>query len=52
MFFKTTPQQRHVGIYIGHGRFMHASSSKGVTVSSLDNPYWVQRYEMSRRVLS
>lgn len=52
VFFKTTPQQRHVGIYIGHGRFMHASSSKGVTVSSLDNPYWVQRYEMSRRVLS
>ncbi|WP_255459318.1 C40 family peptidase [Buttiauxella sp. A111] len=52
VFFKTTPQQRHVGIYVGNGKFMHASSSKGVTISSLDNPYWVEHYELSKRITS
>lgn len=34
----------HVGIYLGHGRFVHASSSRGVMVSSLDDPYWANRF--------
>lgn len=52
VFFKSTPTQRHVGIYIGNGQFMHASSSKGVTISSLDNPYWMEHYELSKRIVS
>lgn len=52
VFFKTTPRQRHVGIYVGNGKFMHASSSKGVTISSLDNTYWVEHYELSKRIVS
>lgn len=40
----------HVGIYIGNGEFLHASSSKGViTVARLDNSYFVERYVGSRR---
>lgn len=30
----------HVGIYIGQQQFVHASVSKGVVISRLDNPYY------------
>lgn len=29
----------HVGIYLQNDKFVHASSSKGVVISSLDHPY-------------
>lgn len=35
---------RHVGIYEGHGRFIHApSSGKQVARASVHNPYWRAR---------
>ncbi len=52
VFFKTGRRTRHVGIYLEAGRFLHASTSRGVTISSLDNPYWRDRYWRARRVLS
>lgn len=52
VFFKTAPGQLHNGIYMGNRKFMHASSSVGVTVSYLDKPYWNQRYYKSIRVIS
>ncbi|MFW5394266.1 NlpC/P60 family protein, partial [Yersinia sp. 2544 StPb PI] len=50
VFFKTSRQTRHVGVYIGEGKFIHASSSVGVTISKLDNKYWGARYEQARRI--
>lgn len=41
----------HVGIYIGDGKMIHASSSKGVTTSSLSTSYYTRHYHSSRRVL-
>ena len=30
----------HVGVYLKNNRFIHASTSRGVIVSSLDEPYY------------
>ena len=51
VFFKTGWRTRHVGIYIGNGKFLHASTSKGVIISKLDNVYWKKKYWRSRRIL-
>ena len=44
-------QVDHVGIYLGDTKFVHASYSKGVVVSSLLQDYYVQRYHSARRVV-
>lgn len=51
VFFKTGRDTRHVGIYLSRGRFINASSSKGVIISRLDNPYWSKHYWQSRRII-
>lgn len=50
VFFKTGSKVRHVGIYIEDGRFLHASTSKGVIISRLDNVYWKKHYWHARRL--
>jgi len=49
VFFKTGWKTSHVGIYLNNGKFMHASSSRGVMISKLDNPYWSDTFWMARR---
>lgn len=51
LFFKTTKKDKHVGIYLGYQQFMHASTSKGVIISRLNNPYWASVFWQARRIL-
>lgn len=50
VFFKTGRNSLHNGIYIGNSKFIHASSSKGVTISNLENRYWHKTYYTSKRI--
>ena len=53
VFFKNTYKRgfSHVGIYIGKGKFIHASSAaKKVTISRLDKPFYKSHYGGARRV--
>ncbi|MDQ0149629.1 NlpC/P60 family protein [Eubacterium multiforme] len=40
IFFDTVGNDTHVGLYLGYGKFMHDSSSKGVTISDLNSAYY------------
>jgi lipoprotein Spr len=44
VFFKIKSRSiTHVGVYLGDNRFAHASTTRGVVLSSLDEPYY-KRY--------
>ena len=49
VFFKTGRYSRHVGIYFGENKFIHASQSKGVVQSNLNNIYWRAKYWKAKR---
>ena len=45
VFFKIRSKSiTHVGVYLGDDKFAHASSSKGVMVSNLNEAYWNRYY--------
>lgn len=50
VFFRIGAAMRHVGIYLDHGRFMHASTRRGVTISALADGYWRTRFWQARRM--
>ncbi|MBU7005898.1 C40 family peptidase [Phosphitispora fastidiosa] len=52
VYFNTNGKSvSHVGIYVGNNSFIHASYTKGITVTSLSNSYYVPKYLGARRVL-
>ncbi|NJM31575.1 MAG: endopeptidase [Limnobacter sp.] len=51
VFFLSGSKGRHVGVYLEDDLFLHASSSQGVTVSSLLGSYWERNYTTAKRVL-
>lgn len=52
VFFKTGGGENglHVGIYDTDNQFIHASTSRGVIRSSLDNVYWRKVFWQARRI--
>ena len=44
VFFNTTGGISHVGIYLQNNKFIHASTSFGVTISDLFDPYYLGRF--------
>lgn len=51
IFFKNWRTGKHVGIMIENFKFIHASTSRGVVISNIHNPYYKSNYWQSRRVL-
>ena len=50
VFFRIGYSTRHVGIYLENGLFAHASKSRGVMVSRLQDAYWSKRYWKAKRI--
>ena len=52
VFFKNIESYgiSHVGIFVGNHEFAHASTTKGVTISNLNESYYRRRYVGVRRV--
>lgn len=50
VFFALHKKAYHVGIFLSDGEFAHASTSQGVIISSLREPYWGNSFIMARRV--
>ena len=53
VFFNTLGMRHsHVGVYVGDGRFVHASNPRtGVRIDSLSNRYYAQRFEGAQSLL-
>ena len=51
VFFKTGFNSKHVGIYLEAGKFLHASTRRGVTISRLDNNYYSKNFWKIKRVI-
>jgi len=48
--YQTSRFITHSGIYIGNDRFIHASSTNGVTITSLNDPWWNEKFIFGTRL--
>ncbi|WP_243446908.1 bifunctional lysozyme/C40 family peptidase [Clostridium perfringens] len=52
LFFDTAGRNGHVGIWLGDGKFLNDSSSKGVSIGDLNSPYWKSNFNGNvRRII-
>ncbi len=52
VFFKINSRNiSHVGVYLGNNRFAHASSSRGVVVSNLNEAYYTRYFYKGGRII-
>lgn len=49
---KSKNRVSHVGLYIGKGKMIHASSSRGVMESGIEERYWQRTYYSSGRIIN
>ena len=52
VFFNTRGGISHVGMYLANNKFVHASTSVGVTISDLNETYWKKRLVKIGRIPS
>lgn len=53
LFFSIDTQKPgHAGIFLWQNKFIHASTSRGVIISSLDEPYWKKYFTGAGRINS
>ena len=50
VFFNTKGPFTHVGVYLVNNKFVHASVSGGVTISDLNDAYYLKRFAGAGRV--
>ncbi|WP_233522998.1 C40 family peptidase [Peribacillus saganii] len=52
MFFAPNKASRvtHASIYMGSGKMIHSTSSKGVSIASTSNPYWKPKFVGAKRL--
>lgn len=50
--FRCNGRINHVGIFMGNGKFIHSSSSRGITISRLRDSYWGPRFLGYSRVIT
>lgn len=53
IFFRFAGDERieHVGLYLGDKQFIHASTTRGVVIDRLDDPYYQKHIVVIKRIL-
>ncbi len=52
VFFRSDGKRiSHVGVYLGDDRFVHASSSRGVKIDNLNEPYYARIFYKGGRII-